>query len=159
LITQDYEHISQGIGKELEQNFTVVSWDTDSLYFDPNRAWLQGFSMVTKETNIYVLDNNMPYLKKSVYADIRGLEKMKNDDLVVYRVSSVSDFPDLTLDNMDLSAPRLMTRINPQQDEYNWAKVELVTWKTKDGVELEGLLYTPENLDTTKTYPMIVYYY
>jgi dipeptidyl aminopeptidase/acylaminoacyl peptidase len=159
LITQDYEHISQGIGKELEQNFTVVSWDTDSLYFDPNRAWLQGFSMVTKETNIYVLDNNMPYLKKSVYADIRGLEKMKNDDLVVYRVSSVSDFPDLTLDNMDLSAPRLMTRINPQQDEYNWAKVELVTWKTKDGVELEGLLYTPENLDTTKSYPMIVYYY
>jgi dipeptidyl aminopeptidase/acylaminoacyl peptidase len=159
LITQDYEHISQGIGIELEQNFTLVSWDTDSLYFDPNRAWLQGFSMVTKETNIYVLDNNMPYLKKSVYADIRGLEKMKNDDLVVYRVSTVSDFPDLTLDNKDLSAPRLMTRINPQQDEYNWAKVELVTWKTKDGVELEGLLYTPENLDTTKSYPMIVYYY
>lgn len=151
--------ITQGIGKELKQDFNIISWDADSLYFDPNRSWLQGFSMLTKETNIYALDNNMPYLKKKVFADIRGLEKFKNSDLIVYRVSTVSDFPDLTLDNISFSAPKLMTRINPQQDEYNWAKVELVTWKTKDGVELEGLLYTPEDLDTSKSYPMIVYYY
>jgi dipeptidyl aminopeptidase/acylaminoacyl peptidase len=65
----------------------------------------------------------------------------------------------LTFDNIDFSAPKLMTRINPQQDDYNWAKVELVKWKTKDGVELEGLLYTPENLDPSLSYPMIVYYY
>jgi len=157
--TLEAVNITQGIGKELKQDFYIISWDADSLYFDPNRAWLQGFSMVTKESNIYALDNNMPYLKKKFFADIRGLEKVKNANLVVYRVSTVADFPDLTFDNLDLSSPRLMTRINPQQEEYNWAKVELVTWKTKDGVELEGLLYTPEDLDSTKSYPMIVYYY
>ena len=31
--------------------------------------------------------------------------------------------------------------------------------KTKDGTPLEGLLYTPENLDPTKSYPMLVYFY
>lgn len=156
---QQFTHVTQGIGKELKQDFYVISWDTDSLYFDPNRAWLQGFSMVTKETNIYALDNNMPFLKKRVYADIRGLNKLKDADMVSYRVSNVAEYPDLTLDNLDLTAPKVVTRINPQQEEYNWAKVELVSWKTKDGTDLEGLLYTPEDLDTSKSYPMIVYYY
>lgn len=159
LKTLEAVNITQGIGKELKQDFNLISWDTDSIYFDPNRAWLQGFSMVTKETNIYAFDNNMPFLKKRIYADIRGLEKVKGANMVVYRVSTVSDYPDLTLDNLDLTSPRLITRVNPQQEDYNWAKVELVTWKTKEGIELEGLLYTPEDLDPTKSYPMIVYYY
>ncbi len=159
LRTQEFVDITQGIGKELKQDFYIISWDSDSVYFDPNRAWLQGFSMLTKETNIYAFDNNMPFLKKRIYADIRGLEKVKDANMVTYRVSTVADYPDLTLDNLDFSTPKLMTQINPQQEEYNWANVELVTWKTKDGLELEGLLYTPEDLDSTKSYPMIVYYY
>jgi len=156
---QEFTHITKGIGKELKQEFSLISWDSDSLYLDPNRSWMLGFSMLTKETNIYGLDNNMPFLKKSVYADIRSLKKVKDANLVLYRISTVTDYPDLTLDNLDFTAPRLLTNVNSQQAEYNWAKVELVTWKTVDGVELEGLLYMPENLDTLKSYPMIVYYY
>ena len=49
--------------------------------------------------------------------------------------------------------------INPQQKDYNWANVELIKYKDYNGKIIEGLLYTPENLDRSKKYPMIVYYY
>ncbi|MDR1674990.1 MAG: prolyl oligopeptidase family serine peptidase, partial [Tannerella sp.] len=36
---------------------------------------------------------------------------------------------------------------------------ELVYWKSKDGFDLEGILYKPEDFDSTKTYPLLIYFY
>lgn len=54
---------------------------------------------------------------------------------------------------------RQMSRINPQQSSYNWLSVELCHWKMADGRMSEGLLYKPENFDSTKRYPVIFYFY
>jgi dienelactone hydrolase len=51
------------------------------------------------------------------------------------------------------------SNINPQQKDYNWLTVELHHWKMFDGKTREGLLYKPENFDSTKKYPIIFYFY
>lgn len=51
------------------------------------------------------------------------------------------------------------SQINPQQAGYNWLTVELHHWKMFDGKISEGLLYKPENFDSTKKYPIIFYFY
>jgi dipeptidyl aminopeptidase/acylaminoacyl peptidase len=57
------------------------------------------------------------------------------------------------------SSGRVMSRINPQQSNYNWLSVELHHWKMLDGKTSEGLLYKPENFDSTRKYPVIFYFY
>jgi dipeptidyl aminopeptidase/acylaminoacyl peptidase len=52
-----------------------------------------------------------------------------------------------------------LSNINPQQNDYNWFTVELRKWKMLDGKMSEGLLYKPENFDSTKKYPVIFYFY
>ncbi|MCQ2118480.1 MAG: prolyl oligopeptidase family serine peptidase [Bacteroidales bacterium] len=52
-----------------------------------------------------------------------------------------------------------LSAINPQQSEYNWCDIQLVHWTAYDGTKLDGLLYTPEDLDPAKKYPMMVYFY
>lgn len=52
-----------------------------------------------------------------------------------------------------------LTDINPQQENYIWGDVELVRWNAYDGTPLRGLLFTPENLDPAKKYPMMIYFY
>jgi dienelactone hydrolase len=52
-----------------------------------------------------------------------------------------------------------MSQINPQQKLYNWFSVDLCHWKMFDGKMSEGLLYKPENFDSTKKYPIIFYFY
>lgn len=54
---------------------------------------------------------------------------------------------------------RQYSHINPQQKDYNWLTVELHHWKMFDGKRSEGLLYKPENFDSTKKYPIIFYFY
>jgi dipeptidyl aminopeptidase/acylaminoacyl peptidase len=54
---------------------------------------------------------------------------------------------------------RQYSHINPQQAGYNWLSVELHHWKMFDGKMSQGLLYKPENFDSTKKYPIIFYFY
>ncbi|MEJ7769228.1 MAG: hypothetical protein WKF89_15520, partial [Chitinophagaceae bacterium] len=59
----------------------------------------------------------------------------------------------------DLKAFTKISSLNKQQELYNWVSSELVKWKMFDGREAEGLLFKPENFDSTKKYPVIFYFY
>ena len=66
---------------------------------------------------------------------------------------------DLYVSDSTGGSARVMSHINPQQSNYNWLTVELQHWKMIDGKTSEGLLYKPENFDSTKKYPIIFYFY
>lgn len=59
----------------------------------------------------------------------------------------------------DLKAFTKMSSLNLQQKNYNWLTSQLVKWKMFDGREAEGLLFKPENFDSTRKYPVIFYFY
>jgi dipeptidyl aminopeptidase/acylaminoacyl peptidase len=52
-----------------------------------------------------------------------------------------------------------LTNIKAQQDSFNWLNASLVKWKMLDGKISEGILYKPENFDSTKKYPILFYFY
>jgi len=58
-----------------------------------------------------------------------------------------------------MAALEKISDVNPQQNEYLWGTVELMTWIAADGKPIEGLLYKPENFDSKKKYPLISYFY
>lgn len=51
-----------------------------------------------------------------------------------------------------------ISEVYPEK-EYNWLTDELIAFKTLDGKDIHGILYKPENFDSTKKYPVILYYY
>jgi dienelactone hydrolase len=51
-----------------------------------------------------------------------------------------------------------ITDIYPER-RYNWMRTELLSWKTFDYGVNQGILYRPENFDSRKKYPLLVYYY
>lgn len=88
-----------------------------------------------------------------------GITKAREADVWTIRKSTFQRFPDVYITDGRFSTFDRVTHANPQQDRYRWGDVELFTFNSLDGVELEGLLYTPENFDPSRTYPMIVYFY
>lgn len=85
--------------------------------------------------------------------------KSKKGNVITFVKSSFSVSPDLWVTKDMFKTAKRLSDINPQQKEYNWGTCELVKWKSRDGRELEGLLYKPEDFDSTKKYPMISYFY
>lgn len=51
-----------------------------------------------------------------------------------------------------------MSDIKPQRN-FNWMSDKLIHFKTPDGKTSAGILYMPENFDSTKKYPVIFHFY
>lgn len=52
--------------------------------------------------------------------------------------------------------PERLTNLNEEFQAINLGKTEIVRWQSTDGLEVEGLLVTPPDLQTSKRYPLIV---
>jgi len=85
---------------------------------------------------------------------------IKANDAEQYLVTrgTFKEFPNLYT-GPSLTSLTKISDANPQQKNYNWGTVELVRWNSADGVPLKGLLFKPENFDSTRKYPMVVYHY
>jgi len=56
-----------------------------------------------------------------------------------------------------VEAPRRLTNSNPQVEGLQLSPPEVIRWKSKDGLEIEGLLVKPNGYETGKRYPLLTY--
>ncbi len=149
-------------GESRKMRFSMRKWEKDSLYLDAENNYLVAFHEVDKSMSVYRFVNKLEEFETKIHTDhkIMGLKKAKHAETFVFQASSIQDYPDLQLAKWETN--KLFQQIswtNPQQNEYNWATVELIDWKSYDDTPLEGLLYKPEDYDSTKKYPLLVYFY
>ena len=52
--------------------------------------------------------------------------------------------------------PKAVTDMNGQVNNWKVARSEVISWKSKDGVIIEGILHKPLNYDPSKEYPLMV---
>jgi dipeptidyl aminopeptidase/acylaminoacyl peptidase len=85
--------------------------------------------------------------------------KAEDADVYLFTRETVREFPDLWASGPTFADARRLSDANPQQARYRWTDVELVRWRSAEGVELQGLLYKPADFDPARKYPMVVYFY
>jgi dipeptidyl aminopeptidase/acylaminoacyl peptidase len=138
-------------------------WDKDSVYIDLSNSTFVGFDLKTKGTHLFTYKNHGDHFDvvEQAYYDAKAYEFKKSErgNTFLFRKMTVTDYPDLYTHNGDFVTPKRISMTNPQQDQYIWPTVELIDWKTSKGIELEGLVYKPEDFDPSKSYPLIVYFY
>lgn len=87
----------------------------------------------------------------------RELIRAVNKDVYLIRKSNVNDFPNLQITN-NFARFTPITDFQPER-EVNWMSSELVKWRVKGDIYSQGILYKPEDFDSKKTYPVIIYMY
>ncbi|MEZ4936144.1 MAG: prolyl oligopeptidase family serine peptidase [Crocinitomicaceae bacterium] len=141
-----------------DEELRLIKLDKDSSYYDLDRCLIKAFNKKNKNTSLYSIhDGEYTKLIESAHNYTYPV-KAKRADAMLFRRSNYYECRDLYF-TKDFKKIEKLTDINPQQDEYNWGNVELVEWVNGNRDTLEGLFYTPENLDQQKKYPMIVYFY
>jgi len=157
------ENLTKGYGREHKIRFNPLTLDREHWYFnDENPHMLTAFNEITKQGGYYSLDLNEGTVPGEFIVSNHKYYypvKAKNADQFIWRRSSFTDYYNLFTSTSDFLSFEQITDANPQQKDYNWGTVELVKWSAFDGEKLEGLLYKPENFDSTKKYPVIVYFY
>jgi dipeptidyl aminopeptidase/acylaminoacyl peptidase len=153
---------SLGRRENLTLRLLDLGRDEEERFVDTSKpVWLSAFDEDTKASGFYKskLDARRAP-EKVVMADVRygTPSKAKNAETYLVTKGTFIDFPNLYV-GPNLTTLTQVSDANPQQKDYNWGTVELVTWMSMDGVPRQGLLYKPEDFDPSKKYPMISYFY
>jgi dienelactone hydrolase len=156
-------NVTGKVGRQNKIVFRYVKLDKEERSLDASKTvLLQAFDERDKSAGFYhknISDSRLPVLCIVDGLTFSKVMKADSANTIIYIQSNFIECPNLFITDFSFKKPKRISNANPQQHGYNWGTAELVRWKTKDKVELEGLLYKPENFDSQKKYPMIVYFY
>ncbi|MCJ7582965.1 MAG: prolyl oligopeptidase family serine peptidase [Candidatus Aminicenantes bacterium] len=155
-------NITGGQGRKNHLTFRVLQLDPDKRFFEDNqRLYLSSYNNLEKNFGFYTCRLGRSSMEKLLEENKRFLflSKAKNADVLMYTREDFEEFPDIWTNNLEFTAPRKISEVNPQIREFFWGKAELVEWSSADGIPLQGVLIKPANYEPGKRYPVIVYYY
>nr|NQU93677.1 S9 family peptidase [Bacteroidota bacterium] len=158
---EDPVKITHGNGREHETRYRYVKLDPEVEYL-PNTMLLSAFNYDNKQSGYFStkMGSRKPPEKLIMGSfQFTTIKKAKDEDRLIWQESSFKQYPDLWWGNIGFDVPIQITILDSQRAGYLWGDVQMVRWTSSDGEELDGLLYTPENLDKDKEYPMLVYFY
>jgi len=153
------KNLTNGRNSKIESR--VINLDREEKFLPKDKLMIRGFDEVNKSSSMGFLELEDLVYKEIINEDhlFRSLQKAKNSDDLVYTKESFDLFPDLLHNTTELNNEVRVSIANPQQKDYRWGDVESVNWVNLNGKRVEGLLYTPENFDSKKKYPLIVNFY
>ena len=72
-----------------------------------------------------------------------------------FTIASPTALPELFVSSLTTWAPKQLTAMSSQIAGWNLASREVISWKSKDGAVIEGILMKPANFDPSKKYPLL----
>ena len=154
--------VTAGYGRKNDISLRYQSLDPEEKFLDPAKDYLFTMRQVkTKKSGFCRFSLDKPEIRSIMLEDCSygRVTKAKNADKLLWTRSTVSEYPDFWTGDIRFGDARKISSTNPEQSGYVWANVELMEWTDLDGATHQGLLYKPENLDPSRKYPMIVYFY
>jgi dipeptidyl aminopeptidase/acylaminoacyl peptidase len=88
-----------------------------------------------------------------------GFSRAGTTDRLAFRLSAFDKSPAFYITNLEFSQAKPVLTTNAQQDQFYWGKSQLVEYKSRWGVPLQGALVYPANYVPGRKYPMVFYIY
>lgn len=168
------ECVTGGYGRMQSLRFRRLGLDPDEVYVDLSKPMLlSAVDTESMDSGYYKLEAGkapekilMEAAQFGGAAGLRGVvqssvSKAKNAEKVFFTRQTFQEFPDLMVADSawTFANRKRITDANPQQKQYSWGTAEHITYRSNDGDELRGILYSPDKVDYVKKHPMIVYFY
>jgi dipeptidyl aminopeptidase/acylaminoacyl peptidase len=140
------------LSSAFDEDPSIVAWKTNGLFFSASQrtySYLYRLDPATKSvTKMSPVDQTVNSsfsiaTDGSTYACLRADAKAMAD---VYVVSGSGRAPRETK----------LTDMNAQTAGWAASTLEVVSWKSQDGVTIEGILHKPVDFDPSRKYPLLV---
>jgi len=155
-------NLTHRFGRDHQIVFRLAKQYKEDL-IDEEDLLLSSFNKNSKKSGFWRLllhSGNAPQLlTEGPYSFNRSSPFLKADNAEVYLVKreSASESPNY-FSTSDFKHLEPVSHVYPERD-YRWMTTKLVNFKRVDGRDEKGVLYLPENFDTTRRYPVIIHYY
>jgi dipeptidyl aminopeptidase/acylaminoacyl peptidase len=129
-----------------DEDPSIVAWNPAGLFFAANErtyAYLYRVDPDTKAIN-KVATAGGPQTVNSSFS------MSKDGQTLAYLSASATSMPDVFVGN------RRITDMNAQTARWTASTLEVVSWTSRDGTPIEGVLHKPSDFDAARKYPLLV---
>jgi len=158
--------LTNGYGRKHGICFRIAFTYPSNIVPDRKRLILSAFNYTTKDNGFYCIGSKgepkMLSMEPYVYGEPEFICKSSTPSnnteggyIVQRENASESRNYFYTLDFKNFTP---LSTLHPE-NQFNWLKAQLITWRTMDRSLSQGILYKPENFDPHKKYPIIFTYY
>lgn len=137
-------------------------WREKNVIAQGSRVYMTIFDEVSKQNGLASVIPSRPSTFQTFVPDTvsyLSIRKSRDASVFAFCKGNFRNAYDLYLAHGSFAHQQPLTRLNSQLAPYSWGTAHLVHWKAFDGKPLDGILYIPDGVDTTKKYPMISYFY
>ncbi len=155
------KNLTGGVGRHEKIVLRYIRLDPDERSIDPDKTLLlNADNEETRDSGFYrVKIGGTPEKLIMDAKNFGNPTKAKDTDKVMFSASRFDAFPDLWVSTLDFKSPHKLSNGDAQRAPFKWGTAELIRYKSKDGVPLQGVLIKPDNFDPNKKYPMLVNFY
>jgi dipeptidyl aminopeptidase/acylaminoacyl peptidase len=134
---------------DFDENANFVDWNAGGLYFgglQKTAAHLFRLDPATgKFSRVSAPDNLM----------VGGASFTRDGRRIAFTAPSPTTLTELYVTPLDKFSPRRLTDASEQLKPFVLGTREVVSWKSQDGAEIEGVLVKPADFDPSKKYPLL----
>jgi dipeptidyl aminopeptidase/acylaminoacyl peptidase len=132
-----------------DENPGFVAWNRDGIYF----AGLQKTA-----SHLFRADPATARISRVTSPDnlMAGSFSLSRDgSRMAFAASSPTSLNELFVSDVKTFSPRRLTSMTDQAKAFTLGSREVISWKSRDGAEIEGVLIKPKDFDPSKKYPLL----
>jgi dipeptidyl aminopeptidase/acylaminoacyl peptidase len=135
---------------KFDEDARPLDWGPDGIYFEAlQRTNAQAFRLDPQSLAISRITAPDTFF-------LEGISFTKDFKTIAFTEDDATHLGELYVSPVDHFSPRKLSDMTAQVKDWNLGTTELVTWKSKDGAEIEGVLHKPADFDASKKYPLLV---
>ncbi|MEM6377593.1 MAG: prolyl oligopeptidase family serine peptidase [Bacteroidota bacterium] len=153
--------LTNGRAEKIVSRYAPIDWEEEfintkeplMIRFVDEKSRQSGYAWLNIQTG------NQEVVQQGDFSYGRFAFKAENANHWMFTKGNFEVYPDIYYSRNGLKNATKISEANPQQKEFIWGSMEIVSWTSSNGEKLEGMLAKPENFDPNKKYPMLVHFY
>jgi dipeptidyl aminopeptidase/acylaminoacyl peptidase len=127
-----------------------IGWYPSGIYFDATRG------MTSKIYRIEPATTRVQAVSNDDKLIINEVSATPNGGSLAFTADDANHLTELYVSDAQNFAPKKLTDMTAQVSGWKLGTVEAVSWKSKDGATIEGVLHKPADFDPKRKYPLLV---
>ncbi len=140
--------VTRQLAKSLDEDLGGFTWERSGIYAS---IWNK------TQRPLYRIDpmSGTHTVFKSSPDQIFSISFSQDGQTVAFTGRNGDQLSEVFISSLD-NSPKKLTDLTSQTNSWKVAQSEVISWKSKDGAMIEGVLHKPKNYDPSKKYPLLV---
>jgi dipeptidyl aminopeptidase/acylaminoacyl peptidase len=146
----------RSITDKFDENPNFVEWNADGIYFSGLKKTASHLFRYEPTTDFFV------QITDETFGVGTGFSFSRDGKFLAFTAANALMLPEIFLSpfhKFSPLAPRSLTRMTDQVANFSLGRREVISWQSKDGTTIEGILITPDNFHSDenrgKKYPLL----